>query len=124
MVHLRNNKIWYTLQDVSMSHDAMLECCEKHLVYLGFGIFLRLIKGEPMIVLGTITTDDPQTQHELVTQAQMHVSITPSLTGTTAPTCMDSKKNKRKPSTAAGSAAQLAEKFHRVKDEPVEMQTQ
>ena len=41
-VHLRNNKIWCTLQNVPTSHYELQNQCEQHLVYLGYGIFLRM----------------------------------------------------------------------------------
>ena len=39
MVHLHNYRIWSTLQEAPMTHEALLERCDKHLIYLGFGIF-------------------------------------------------------------------------------------
>ena len=39
MIHLKN-KLWCTLHEKPHSHEEMLNHCEKHLVYLGFGIFL------------------------------------------------------------------------------------
>ena len=44
MVHLKDNKVWCTLNNWPNTNDEILECCEKHLVYLGFGIFLCLVK--------------------------------------------------------------------------------
>ena len=58
MVHLKN-KLWCTLHDKPQSHEEMLNCCEKHLVYLGFGIFLHLENRPPptldtLPILGTV----------------------------------------------------------------------
>ena len=77
MVHLHNNRIWSTLHEAPLTHDALLEQCDKHLVYLGFGIFLQLIKREP-IVLGTLSSKDPDTQQDLLTQARQHAKLTPN----------------------------------------------
>ena len=43
-VHLKNNQIWCTLKNVPTSHHELQTHCEQHLVYLGFGIFLRMQK--------------------------------------------------------------------------------
>ena len=66
MVHLKNNKLWSTLCKKPQSHKEMVDCCEKHLVYLSFGIFLCLKKRSPPIletmpILGTVSSDDPAT---------------------------------------------------------------
>ena len=108
MVHLQNHRIWSTLHEAPTTHEAILEQCDKHLVYLGFGIFLRLVKKDP-VVLGTLSSDDPETQQKLLIQARLHTKLTPGVTGTTITTRTDYGKDKKKPSAAAGSAAQLPE---------------
>ena len=93
MVHLKDGKVWCTLKN-----DEMLEQCEKHLVYLGFGIYLRLVKREPLVV-GTLTFNTLQTQQKFLQQA---------FTGMTGITSVAQKRERSKPTTAAGSRAQLA----------------
>ena len=41
-VHLKDKKIWSTLQVVPLLYHELISRCEVHLVYLGFGILLRL----------------------------------------------------------------------------------
>ena len=71
MVHLKNNKIWSTLQEVLFLHSDLVEHCQKHLVYLGFRIFLHLkirppVNPDTLPILGTVLSDDPVTQKELL----------------------------------------------------------
>ena len=107
MVHLKNNKIWSTLQNRPTTHEEMVNRCEKHLVYLGFGIFLHLLKRDITttmtipVVIETISSEDPRTTRELIGQAREHTQLRYSLTGTTQ------TPQKKMASAAAGSAAQL-----------------
>ena len=39
-IHLRNGRMWSTLQSVPLDHDEHVNMCDLHLVYLGFGSFL------------------------------------------------------------------------------------
>ena len=41
-VHLNENRIWSTLEAIHSSHDDLMQQCDKHLVYLGLGVFLQL----------------------------------------------------------------------------------
>ena len=41
-VHLRGGLIWSTLKVVPLIHEELIERCPVHLMYLEFGIFLRL----------------------------------------------------------------------------------
>ena len=43
-IHLKNKRIWCTLKVVPLHHQELIERCEIHLVYMGFGIFLQLKK--------------------------------------------------------------------------------
>ena len=106
MVHLKN-KLWCTLREKPQPHKEMLNRCEKHLVYLSFGIFLHLKKRLPPIldtmpILGTVSSDDPATQRELLHSVGMKIKAKSAFTGTT-PT----PKTVRHPkaSAATGSAA-------------------
>ena len=65
-VHMRNNKVWSTLKDMPTSHDELIQQCDKHLVYLGLGVFLQLKECLTVDILGTITGQDPETQKLLV----------------------------------------------------------
>ena len=65
-IHLRNNEVWSTLQVIPSLHDELLNRCEHHLVYLGFGIFLCLKRCPPVDInvnilpfLGQVMSDDP-----------------------------------------------------------------
>ena len=96
MVHLRNHRIWSTLQDAPTSHEALLERCDKHLISLGFGIFLRLVKRNP-VVIGTLSSDDPVTQQKLITKARLHPLITLGATGMTPGTALEHEEVKKNP---------------------------
>ena len=61
-VHLKHNKIWSTLNHKPSSHDELMRQCDKHLAYLGLGIFLELKERTPFNIIGTITGEDPETQ--------------------------------------------------------------
>ena len=65
-IHLRNGITWCTLRAVPVHHTELMGRCDIHLGYFGFGIFLRLIKHELPIVLGTIRCDNPDTLNELL----------------------------------------------------------
>ena len=88
MVHLKNNKIWSTLQEVPFLHSDLVEHCQKHLVYMGFRIFLCLKKRPPvnpdtLPILGTVSSDDPATQKELLLSVGMKIKPETEITGTT-----------------------------------------
>ena len=75
VVHLKHNKLWSMLKDRPASHDELIQQCDKHLVYLGLGIFLQLKERAPFKILGTITGQDPETHKRLlasVTQSIKH----------------------------------------------------
>ena len=75
VVHMKHNKVWSTLKDRPASHDELIQKCDKHLVYLGLGIFLQLKEHVPFNILGTITGQDPKTHKCLlasVTQSIKH----------------------------------------------------
>ena len=108
MIHLKN-KLWCTLREKPHSHEEMLNHCEKHLVYLGFDIFLRLEKRlsrtlDMLPILGTVSSDGPVTQRKLLHQIGMTIKTESGFTGTTSVA-----KTVKRPtaSAAAGSMAQL-----------------
>ena len=75
VVHMKHNKVWSTLKDMPASHDELIQQCDKHLVYLGLGIFIQLKERVPFNILGTITGQDPKTHKRLlasVTQSIKH----------------------------------------------------
>ena len=120
MVHLKNNKIWSTLHEVPHLHSEMVNHCEKHLVYLGFGIFLCLEKRPSIIpnalpILGTVSSDDPVMQQKLLLSIGMKIKPETEITGTTP-----APKSTRTPkaSAATGSAAQLERVEAEMKQEP------
>ena len=85
---------------IPATHSELLNICDQHLAYLGFGIFLKLgRKPTQMKILGTITGADHETQQLLLqsidaaptrpldsTMVTIKTSYTSTLTGTTAPT--------------------------------------
>ena len=99
-IHLKNDKVWSTLKMVPLLYDNLVERCEIHLVYMGFGIFLWLKKWqianpELPLILGTITSDN------LEVWSQLHVLIKTENTDT------DEQPPKRQITAAAGSSSQL-----------------
>ena len=108
MIHLKN-KLWCTLHEKPHSHEEMLNHCEKHLVYLGFGIFLQLEKRPPhtldmLPILGTVSSDDPVIQRKLLHQIGMTIKTESGFTGTTS---VAKTVKGPKASAAAGSMVQL-----------------
>ena len=101
-VHMRNNKVLSTLKNGPVSHDELIQQCDKHLVYLGLGIFLQLKECVSFNILGTITGLDPETHKRLV------ASVTQSVKHEVQ---VDSEKQilpiKQHATAAAGSEAQL-----------------
>ena len=68
--------MWSTLQSVPLNHDEHVGMCDLHLVYLGFGAFLRLVprlaldtKGYELPILGHVVGEDPKTHIELLKKA-------------------------------------------------------
>ena len=101
VVHMRNNKVWSTLKDMPTSHDELLQQCDKHLVYLGLGVFLQLKVHVTVGILGTITGQDPETHKLLVDSVAQSIKHEEQ---------EDSEVHvlpKKHTTAAAGSAAQL-----------------
>ena len=107
-VHLKNNKLWSTLKTIPATHSELLNICDQHLAYLGFGIFLRLERKPIQVrILGTITGADHETQQLLLqsidaadesstrpmdsAMATIKMSHTVTLTGTMASTHLETK---------------------------------
>ena len=106
MVHLKNNKLWSTLCEKPQSHEEMVDRCEKHLVYLSFGILKKRSPPilETMPILGTVLSDDSATQRELIHSVGMKIKPESAFTGTT-PTSKLARLPKAR--AASGSAVQL-----------------
>ena len=84
-----------------LDHDEHVNICDLHLVYLGFGAFLRLvprpvldIKEGDLPILGHVVGEDPETQKELTKKAIKEEKI-------------DEPKESSITTAAAGSALQL-----------------
>ena len=73
IVHLRHNKVWSTLKHKPASHDELMQQCDKHLAYLGLGIFLELKERVPLNIIGTITGEDPETHKHLLTSVTQSI---------------------------------------------------
>ena len=99
---LKITKLWSTLKTIPATHSELLNICDQHLAYLGFGIFLRLERKPTQVkILGTITGADHETQQLLLqsidaaptrpldsAMVTIKTSYTSTLTGTTASTCL------------------------------------
>ena len=113
-VHLKNNKIWCTLKNVPTSHHELQNQCEQHLVYLGFGIFLRMQRRPTTpVILGTVSGADPATQQLLLASVGKSIKSDIGLTGTT-----NGKMQSTKASAAAGSKSQLPHLEAEMKPKP------
>ena len=78
VVHLRNDRLWTTLKDQSLSHDELLRLCNFHLAYLGRGLFVELTERvQPLttveenvdlktVVLGELTFDEEETLNKVI----------------------------------------------------------
>ena len=101
-IHLCGGKMWSTLQIVPTNHDELLKHCDLHLVYMGFGIFLRLIRRPSMdanitVTLGEITSNDPNTLATLAAKIKQEQEFTC--------TTLMVQSTLRKHTAAAGSAS-------------------
>ena len=74
-VHLKHNKIWCTLNHKPSSHDELMQQCDKHLAYLGLGIFLELKERTPFNIIGTITGEDPETHKHLLASVTQPIKL-------------------------------------------------
>ena len=104
-IYLHGGKMWSTLQIVPTNHNELLNHCDLHLVYMGFGTFLRLIRrlsieANITVTLGEITSDNLNTLATLVAKIKQEQEFT----GTT----LMMHSTVRKPTAAAGSASQLS----------------
>ena len=50
-VHIKNNKIWMSMDNPLDNHQDLLDRWEYHLVYLGRGIFVELVKRQHRLVI-------------------------------------------------------------------------
>ena len=78
VVHLRNDRLWTTLKDQSLSHNELLRLCNFHLAYLGRGLFVELTKRvQPLttleesvdlktVVLGELIFDEEETLNRVI----------------------------------------------------------
>ena len=64
--------MWSTLRSVPLDHDEHVNMCDLHLVYLGFGAFLRLV---PRPVLDIKEGDLPILGHVVGEDLDMHQKI-------------------------------------------------
>ena len=78
VVHLRNDRLWTTFKDQSLSHDELVRICNFHLVYLGRGLFVELTEriqplttveenaDSKMVVIGELTLDEEDTLNKVI----------------------------------------------------------
>ena len=100
-VHLSNNRVWSTLEVMPTSHDDLMRQCNKHLVYLGLGVFLQLKEHATVNILGTVTGQDPKTHKLLVASVTQSIKQEKHKGGNT------NVYPKKHVTAAVGSAAQL-----------------
>ena len=100
-VHLSNNRVWSTLEVMPTLLDDLMRQCNKHLVYLGLGVFLQLKERPTVNILGTVTGQDPETHKLLV------ASVTQSIKQEKLEDGNTNVYPKKHVTVAAGSAAQL-----------------
>ena len=101
VVHLKHNKVWSTLKHKPSSHDELMQQCDKHLAYLGLGIFLELKERKPFNIIGTITGEDPETHKHLL------ASVTQSIKLEEQNDYISRPPIKQQATAAAGSKSQL-----------------
>ena len=99
-IHLKGGHMWSTLNQVPVDHNEHVKCCDLHLAYLGFGAFIKLIPrpvhdNKNVIVLGTVTADDPATLLQLKQMVRDQESV-------------KRQHPKVRPTAAAGSEQDLA----------------
>ena len=114
IVHLKGGINWCTLKVIPLLHEELIERCDIHLVYLGFGVFLRLNRRPPIDVnvlpiLGHVSSDQPDVMARLVASG---IKQEPIFTGSTLrqPRCVAT--------ALAGSEAQLPHVEVELKAEP------
>ena len=56
-VHIKDNKIWTSMNDPPDDHNELLERFEYHLVYLGQGNFVELVKRQHPLIMVNSTED-------------------------------------------------------------------
>ena len=100
-VHLSNNRVWSTLEVMPTLHDDLMQQCNKHLVYLGLGVFLQLKEHPTINILGTVIGQDPETHKLLV------ASVTQLIKQEKLKDRNTNVYPKKHVTAAAGSAAQL-----------------
>ena len=100
-VHLKHNKIWSTLNHKPSSHDELMRQCDKHLAYLGLGIFLELKERTPFNIIGTITGEDPETHKCLLASVTQPIKLEEQGDYISRP------PTKKHATAAAGSKSQL-----------------
>ena len=100
-VHLSNNRVWSTLEVRPTLHDDLMQQCNKHLIYLGLGVFLQLKECPTINILGTVTGQDPETDKLLV------ASVTQSIKQEKLKDRNTNVYPKKHVTVAVGSAAQL-----------------
>ena len=78
VVHLKNDWLWTTIKDQSLSHDELVKICNFHLVYLGRGLFVELMEriqplttveenaDTKMVVIGELTFDEQDTLNKVI----------------------------------------------------------
>ena len=58
VVHLKNNQVWKSFKNVPLDYQTALQQCHLHLIYLGCGIFTKLIQCKmPLQILSAPGVD-------------------------------------------------------------------
>ena len=102
---MHTSEKWKSLEHIAsnpLHHDELIARCDMHFVYMGFGIFLCLVRQPPTVpdinILGTIHSDNPATLNKLISSTQGVIGMTKSVTTVTTSTA----------NSVAGSTTQLS----------------
>ena len=72
IVHLKNNQVWTSFKNEPLDHQTTLQQCDLHLIYLGCGIFTKLI--QPKTPLQILSAPGPDVTMVVVGTLQSNVS--------------------------------------------------
>ena len=99
LLHLKNGRVWTTVQNLSKDHEQLLRLCRYHLVYLGRGIFMELMLrlsypgvDLKLVIIGELTSDENILLDKVILKG-LGVAV--------------SKLERAKPSSSAGSSKDL-----------------
>ena len=119
VMHLRNGATWSTLKHVCAMHDENLDKCQVHMVYVGQGLFVELVKRDKSLQI--LPGPDKNVQSLVVGELTVELAILdsvqlsgvgvgidrtakPSTSTLTASTTYTSQPNIAEPTTSTSTA--------------------